>query len=1190
MSKRLLAAKKRAADAVSVAVQAEEAAERIETETNTASDESKLLWWKRMNESTDSRMYRTTQQCANALNISTVTARRYKKGLIPWSGKHKGRKPLLTDWQIDGVVREIQARIVDSKAPTQQEMYAIMCTYVREHDSQGAADNSKFLQGSPHKTWWKEFADRVNGKWNKGQPKTDVRAVAERSIRSALSFGSVFNAIITMCSGSGKRDIIPSLILNVDATSLKVIQHADQKRFALSVVKHTDHDFDELIDASSGEIGSTQSSQSTTPVLTPASTPLLTPTFSFISTPASASSSTLLLPNPLSYESDLNNPIFIKWYATISGSGVLLPPLIVLVNSQLKSGEYRLQKVMGFSAYADSYKPGFILFQNTTQATPAVFKTLLEEIWIPYIAGQRRILTNNLNNTHYIVQPDAGLQLFNEHFSTIDPEANGRAMLIFDGEAQQLSALRSDDMLDRFKLIGMDLMKTSASRTAVEQPCDVGPLFRIVKQCINSVKKFEVVSSGGHWDLIAINIRNALGAMLKGERTNQWIQFVTAGLMRFIATMQLHFDVTNVVKGFNDSGLVPFNMSKILRSSEEFSKFQHLFRDSSDLAECVRVKKCCQYAKQHGRVTDEFYCEIGFSGDTGDDELDAKLAAGQLPEEIFAAAAADKAQTTSTSNSTTAADFDDTKASSFNMPSSSIKITPPSEKIQCAESDIRPQNAPLHQQRAVWISAESTIKREAEVAAAKLLATVAAEAAKERRKVEAAERKQLTELQSRREAAIKQMHIAWKKQHKTTMLPSQHCCICFIPWDFMQLYPELCLIANELNRWSHCAGCDSWFCCIDIHSGSLAIHQLKCLTPTKFTIPAKDKVAIALKLANANTPIFKSATPVTGTTIDHLLQLQHRFPVNLIVSELDRAVALQIATTHQPILIRSSTPQFKPPQHDLMEQKCDAHCLPPECKLDLSDPVNAGLQLINDGVWDQCKLNAYYGSNHITYYNQPFGTARHGSCFDTFNIQHCQSGCYVWIFPDSSCIDSGRTQPWQLDQIIMHKSTLVLVQWANDIVFIPPRLQFAIFTMKDSISHVQPIDNLYTALSEFCEIIKEMLEKGSHSLVKYGLAIEKQHRNRRKKSKQEYDLAPLHNYAAKLQLLMKSQCNRFESENFRSVILKQYDDSLHKLQQQYHVDLNSMYNWLQQPALTINTSTAATPTEITTTSDSLSLI
>jgi len=62
-----------------------------------------------------------------------------------------------------------------------------------------------------------------------------------------------------------------------------------------------------------------------------------------------------------------------------------------------------------------------------------------------------------------------------------------RGILLIDGEREQVDVCTQDSMLTKLNDVNLDVLKLSASCSGIQQPEDVGPIFRSVKSFIKKL-------------------------------------------------------------------------------------------------------------------------------------------------------------------------------------------------------------------------------------------------------------------------------------------------------------------------------------------------------------------------------------------------------------------------------------------------------------------------------------------------------------------------------------------------------------------------------------------------------------------------------------------------------------------------------------------------------------------------------
>lgn len=751
--------------------------------------DKKLAWYRKL-----ATRHTTLKMCMDDLQCSKTEARRIRDGKFLNQTASNGRPPLLTDPQKRQLVLQLEEKKQQQIAVQDGGFRALVMDVCIQFPEGG---NAAIFAQKPTDEYFRLLRQELDLRRVKGQNKTDARRVAEGNVRSALSLALNYHAILTLGSERGLREIAPNLQLNFDATSFLIEEKANMKCIVVKQIDNRKCKYDTEFDFSLSSSSSSSSSSSTSS-----------------SQAESEQSSPISAARPVTHAGTARNPIFLKMYATIAASGGIAKLVIVVLDKQLPANACQLVQVQFLSPYPVGCESGYILFQRTTQPTVESDRLLFIHVLKPYIDEQRKSMCNVA--ACGVVDDDAGKAMFNTKFAN-DPAANCRALVMFDGEPLQLVAMRTVDMIREFDRCDISMLKTAASCTAIQQPCDVGPLFRTLKARIKTTELRDEIASA-RWKSLYINCYTVLEQHNKNFRAG-WstahMDQTSNGLCAIVAVLQQSITTRHVIGGWRHSGLHPFNLNQIMAQCTAKAE-QKSFLGANMIQSDV-FQKLLATAKTKGRVSEVDFTQYGVPGSDSNDENEDGTAAQDVlrVQQNEISDSKQPVEAVLVDNPDDEMDDDNSIESS-----STINLAQP--------SDLKFDSLPLQRQRAVWLNHSATIAYEAE----KLRMKQEREAAATLKRQQTAERKataiQLKLEQAAMQKVLKKIRADFAKELKAKITHCEtRCSLCAIPYRLWQAN-ELTKDAEGKNKWDICHMCNSNWCPDCIDEAKIKQHKLFC--------------------------------------------------------------------------------------------------------------------------------------------------------------------------------------------------------------------------------------------------------------------------------------------------------------------------------------------------------------------------
>ena len=243
----------------------------------------------------------------------------------------------------------------------------------------------------------------------------------------------------------------------------------------------------------------------------------------------------------------------IKWIPLISADGAISRVVLVIAVDGFDPDKFVYYPLQGLSCSSEgSAPPGYLCFCKTRAGNPAFWKWFLTYIIIPEV---QQVRSRQYGKP---ILPDGTLMPI---------------FIVIDGEAIQLDQVFSADVINILseKLIIMG--KLPASCSAIYQPCDVGPLFKIIKRIVKYLAEncVDVTQHHGVGNSMEFALEEIVAHFNENYGTSSNIRISRAKKEKlFIAITRLVYAFSNYVKvdqvksGFIKSGIFPINFRNIV--------------------------------------------------------------------------------------------------------------------------------------------------------------------------------------------------------------------------------------------------------------------------------------------------------------------------------------------------------------------------------------------------------------------------------------------------------------------------------------------------------------------------------------------------------------------------------------------------------------------------------------------------
>ena len=178
------------------------------------------------------------------------------------------------------------------------------------------------------------------------------------------------------------------------------------------------------------------------------------------------------------------------------------------------------------------------------------------------------------------------------------------AYITFDGESIQIKPYFDEEIQSLFDNQNCYLGKLAASCTEIQQPCDVGNIFKGSKSANKNIDDSDVISHPLNM-VIQDMIDSHELEKEKGNEMSSHKLMLRLGLLRVQRSLQIAVKTTTVQNSFTLTGMYPLDLDQTLSnckadiSSEEYKSISNSFPHLVDLF------------KENGKLTDQNINDIG---------------------------------------------------------------------------------------------------------------------------------------------------------------------------------------------------------------------------------------------------------------------------------------------------------------------------------------------------------------------------------------------------------------------------------------------------------------------------------------------------------------------------------------------------------------------------------------------------
>lgn len=139
----------------------------------------------------------------------------------------------------------------------------------------------------------------------------------------------------------------------------------------------------------------------------------------------------------------------IKYYCCITSGGIAGSPIYIVANKHMPDDDIDVYKVNNFGWGVTPAKFSYLVFMQTRTPKKSFYRWFITDYLIPFVTQLR-----------------------------LSYEIDSYFFMQLDGETDQIEVYNNTELLELLKQNKIAIAKSSASRTALEQPCDVGNIFK----------------------------------------------------------------------------------------------------------------------------------------------------------------------------------------------------------------------------------------------------------------------------------------------------------------------------------------------------------------------------------------------------------------------------------------------------------------------------------------------------------------------------------------------------------------------------------------------------------------------------------------------------------------------------------------------------------------------------------------
>jgi hypothetical protein len=228
----------------------------------------------------------------------------------------------------------------------------------------------------------------------------------------------------------------------------------------------------------------------------------------------------------------------IKMYFLIFGSGIHAPLIFIIENKQLPKDFQEVHKVpgLGLGATLDT-NYAYVLFVQDRGLTTGFYVWFLQTVLFKICKSIREI-------------------------NSLPP--NAKFFFKEDGEDIQIKCMKDPIIRQLLKENNIEVGKTSASITEIEQECDADNLFKAPKKKLSAIFNDDIIKNYNNLRILLENIwkshQEATNTIITREHKKSGIN----GIIKIFHCLKSTININVIEKSFKVTGASPYNLNQII--------------------------------------------------------------------------------------------------------------------------------------------------------------------------------------------------------------------------------------------------------------------------------------------------------------------------------------------------------------------------------------------------------------------------------------------------------------------------------------------------------------------------------------------------------------------------------------------------------------------------------------------------
>ncbi|TXT28465.1 MAG: hypothetical protein FD136_1995 [Chitinophagaceae bacterium] len=245
-------------------------------------------------------------------------------------------------------------------------------------------------------------------------------------------------------------------------------------------------------------------------------------------------------PDPSDHSNDMD--FFIKFYFLLNAAGQCGTPVFIIGHKHMAKDAIDIYELDGFGLDNSGLGKGIIIILNSRGCSLKFYEYYFEHVVLPFIMATRPKQANK------------------------SPDISKSVLYQIDGEATQIAPFKSNKTNKLFKDKNIDVLKSSASDTAIQQPADAGKAFMAARAVIenNALEETYYINPTDSNSILEIIKAHNDKYPTKNKISDDHKTKIIKGLQKCRFALQDKINRGTMQKSFSVTGHFPFDLITML--------------------------------------------------------------------------------------------------------------------------------------------------------------------------------------------------------------------------------------------------------------------------------------------------------------------------------------------------------------------------------------------------------------------------------------------------------------------------------------------------------------------------------------------------------------------------------------------------------------------------------------------------